>query len=391
MKVFIIGGFLGSGKTTTVLKLIKKMAADNKRAALIVNEVGEIGIDGSALEVAGIPSKEITNGCICCSLIYSLRVTVSELADIYKPDILIVEPTGLSFPSQIRDELLRINVMMSFAPIITLVDVSRFTSEMNQIPKFVEQQLKEADIIGINKTDLADEEKIQAVETFLKEMNPDAYQIRMSARENESVDKLYRLMMAEGETVFNPIDAGGAEARSIVTEKANSIEVSNISAYSGLYHAHAQGGQGKQEGQGRQEGQGSQEGQGRQEGQGGLTVKDAGALLEQIVTTAGIEIAKLNSSFVGHIKMAVKVDDTLIKVSQTAGPDDRQIEAEYILQEKIENNGEYELRYLSAVTNVKKAALEEIANNAISAALTAKNLTFKKQASEGDLKKPILL
>ncbi|MCL2549850.1 MAG: GTP-binding protein [Methanimicrococcus sp.] len=362
MKVFIIGGFLGSGKTTTVLKLIKKMAADNKRVALIVNEVGEVGIDGNALEVAGIPSKEITNGCICCSLIYSLKVTVSELADIYKPDILIMEPTGLSFPSQIRDELLGMNVMMSFAPIITLVDVSRFTAEMNQIPKFVEQQLREADVIGINKTDLAGEEKIQSVETFLKDMNPDAYQIRMSAKENESVDKLYRLMMTEGETVFNPIDAGGAEAKSKVTERTNSIEVSNISACSGLYHAG-----------------------------GKLSVKDAGALLEGIVTAAGMEITKLNPSFVGHIKMTVKVEDTLIKVSQTAGPDDRLIEAEYIPQEKIENGGKYELRFLAAVTNVKKAALEDIVNDSVSVFLSEKNLAFEKQVLESDSKKPILL
>jgi len=362
MKVFIIGGFLGSGKTTTVLKLIKKMAADKKRVALIVNEVGEIGIDGSALEVAGIPSKEITDGCICCSLIYSLRVTVSELSDIYKPDILIMEPTGLSFPSQIRDELLRMNVMMAFAPIITLVDVSRFTAEMNQMPEFVKQQLREAEIIGINKTDLAGVEKIKSIETFLKEMNPDAYQIRMSAKEDESIDQLYQLMMAESETIFNPIDAGDAAIKSKVTEKMNSIEVSNVSTCSGLYHA-----------------------------KGELTVKSAGALLEEIVTAAGIEIAKANPSFVGHIKMAVKVEETLIKVSQTAGPDDRQIEAEYIPQERIENNGKYELRFLAAVTNVKKAILEETMDNMIGVFLPAKNLTFEKQASKSGSKKPILL
>ena len=362
MKVFIIGGFLGSGKTTTVLKLIQKMAADKKRVALIVNEVGEIGIDGSALEVAGIPSKELTDGCICCSLIYSLRVTVSELADIYKPDILIMEPTGLSFPSQIRDELLGMNVMMSFAPIITLVDVSRFTAEMNQMPAFVKQQLSEAEIIGINKTDLATDEKIRSVETFLKEMNPDAYQIRMSAKESESVDKLYQLMMAESETIFNPIDAGDAVAKSKVTEKMNSIEVSNVSTYSGLYHA-----------------------------KGELTAKSAGALLEEIITAAGIEVAKVNPSFVGHIKMAVKVEETFVKVSQTAGPDDRQIEAEYIPQDWIENNGEYELRFLAAVTNVKKTVLKEIIDNTVSDFLSAKNLVFEKQVLEGGSKKPILL
>ncbi|MDV0445399.1 hypothetical protein MmiAt1_09760 [Methanimicrococcus sp. At1] len=365
MRIFLIGGFLGSGKTTTVLKLIDRLAADGKKAALIVNEVGEIGIDGKTLETAGIPSKELTNGCICCSLVINLRITVSEIADIYNPDILIMEPTGLSFPSQIRDELLNMNVMMSFAPVVTLVDVSRFTAEMNQIPKFVEQQLKEAEIIGINKIDLADEEKIKGIEAFLKEMNPDAYTLRMSAANDEAVDKLYELMMRESEETVSLIDAE-KESKPRVTENLNSIEISNVSTFSGLYKI-----------------------------KGELTAKSAGALLENIISAVGAEISNVNRSFVGHIKMAVKVDGTLVKVSQTAGADDRKIEAEYIQQEKDsesnETGGNYELRFLAAVTNVKKEKLEEIIDQSVSVFLTAKKLPFEKQAIKSESKKPIVL
>lgn len=363
MRVLLIGGFLGSGKTTTVLKLIDKLTADGKKVALIVNEVGEIGIDGETLETAGIPSKELTNGCICCSLVINLRITVSEIADIYAPDILIMEPTGLSFPSQIRDELLNMNVMMSFAPVVTLVDVSRLTAEMNQIPKFVEQQLREAEIIGINKIDLADEDKIKSIESFLKEMNPDAYTMRMSAaNDGGAIDKLYELLMREGEETVSMIDVSGKEPKSKVTEKLNSIEISNVSTCSGLYKA-----------------------------SGELTVKSAGKLLENIIAAVGAEISTVNKSFVGHVKMAVKVDDTLVKVSQTAGADDRKIEAEYIRQEKTENNGIYELRFLAAVTNVKKEKLEEIIDQSVSVFLTAKKLAFEKQVLKEGTKKPIVL
>jgi len=363
MRVFLIGGFLGSGKTTTVLKLINKLTADGKKVALIVNEVGEIGIDGETLETAGIPSKELTNGCICCSLVINLRITVSEIADIHNPDILIMEPTGLSFPSQIRDELLNMNVMMSFAPVVTLIDVSRLTAEMNQIPKFVEQQLKEAEIIGINKIDLADEDKIKSMEIFLKEMNPDAYQMRMSAANDDgaAVDKLYELLMREGEETVSMIDAG-KEPKSKVTENLNSIEISNVSTYSGLYKT-----------------------------SGKLTVKSAGKLLENIITAAGAEISKVNPSFVGHVKMAVKVDDTLVKVSQTAGADDREIEAEYIQQEKTENTGNYELRFLAAVTNVKKEKLEEIIDQSVTVFLASKKLAYEKQILKDESRKPIVL
>jgi len=308
MKVFIIGGFLGSGKTTTILKLIKKMAANDKRVALIVNEIGEIGVDGETLEVAGIPSREITKGCICCTMKLGLRETIKELANVYKPDILMMEPTGLAFPNQIREDLLDLDIMMTFAPIVTLVDAVRFKAELSQIPKFVGQQLREAEVIGINKIDLADEEKITATEAFLKEMNPKSHIFRMSAAKNDdAVNQIYDWIMKDGKTIQELLDRFENGEK---METLNSIEISNVGAHSSRYHIC-----------------------------GDLTVKSAGSLFEMVVTAVGREVAQINPSFVGHIKMAIKIGDTLVKVSQTSAPNDTQIKAEYIPQDKIENNG----------------------------------------------------
>ncbi|MDR0766914.1 MAG: GTP-binding protein [Methanosarcinales archaeon] len=350
MRVFLIGGFLGSGKTTTVLKLIERLIADDKKVAMIVNEVGEIGIDGAALETAGIPSKEIAGGCICCTLVINLRHTVTEIAKIYNPDILIIEPTGLSFPNQIRDELLGMNVMMSFAPVVTLIDASRFIREMDQIPNFIESQLNESEIIAINKIDLVTEEQIKSIESLLKEKYPDAYTMRMSATTDDAaVDKIYKMIIREGEEFISRIDTEG-RPKSKVTEKLNSIEISNVTRYSGIYNV-----------------------------SGKLTVKSAGTLLENLVGAVGMEISKINPSFVGHIKMAIKVDDTFVKVSQTAGTDDRKVEAEYIKQEMTENNGKYELRFLASATNVPKDKVVEIVDQSMNIFLTAKKLTFEKE------------
>lgn len=350
MRVFLIGGFLGSGKTTVVLKLIERLLADGKKVAMIVNEVGEVGIDGTMLETAGIPSKELAGGCICCTLVINLRITVTEISKVHNPDILIIEPTGLSFPNQIREELLEMNVMMSFAPVVTLIDASRFMTEMDEIPNFMEHQLNESEIIGINKIDLVNEEKIKNLESLLKEKYPDVYTMRMSATNDDaSIDKIYDLIIREGEETVSKIDTKG-RPKPKVTEKKNSIEISNVTRYSGLYHI-----------------------------SGKLTVKSAGTLLENIVSAVGMEITKINPSFVGHIKMAIKVDDTFIKVSQTAGTDDRKIGAEYITQEKTENNEKYELRFLASATNVKTEQIEEIVDQAIDVFLTAKKLTFEKQ------------
>jgi hypothetical protein len=170
-----------------------------------------------------------------------------------------------------------------------------------------------------------------------------------AANDNASIDKIYELIMREGEETISRIDTQG-RPKPKVTEKKNSIEISNVTRYSGLYNI-----------------------------SGNLTVKSTGTLLENIVSAVGMEITKINPSFVGHIKMAIKIDDTFVKVSQTAGTDNRKVEAEYIKQEKTENNENYELRFLASATNVKKEQIEEIVDQTINIFLTAKKLTFKKQ------------
>lgn len=361
MKVFLIGGFLGSGKTTTVLKFIDRVAADGKKAALIINEVGEVGIDDAALEAAGISSKELTAGCICCTLVINLRDTVTEIARVRNPDVLIIEMPGLALPSHVRDELLEMNVMMSLAPVITLIDASRFTVGLSHVPNFTEHQLNEAEIIVINKTDLVDEEKIQSIESFLKQMNPDAHVMRMSAvNEEAAVDKLYELVMRESEETVSRIDMPKG-LKPHVTEEWTSFEVSNITECSELYTV-----------------------------SGELTAENAAALLKNIISVIGAEISKVNISFGGHIQMTAQVGDTLVKVSQTEENNDGKIEIEYLKQGKTEKPGNYELHFSAAVTNVKKDKIEEIADQSVNIFLAAKKLTVEKQIQKSGANKPIV-
>lgn len=347
MRVLLIGGFLGSGKTTMVLKLIDRLAADGKKIALIINELGEVGIDDATLEKIGISSKELTNGCICCTLAANLRVTVSEIVKIRDPDILIIEPPGLALAYQVRDELLAIDVTMSFAPLVTLIDASRFEG-ISHIPNFTDHQYNEAEIIGINKADLVDEEKIKSIETFLKKKNPDVYTVRMSATGDDAViDKIYDMLMRKGEKTVSRIDMSAGQ-KPVVTEKANSIEVSNVTAYLGRYSV-----------------------------SGELTVKSVGTLLENIVGVVGMEISKVNRYSVGHVKMTVKVDETLVKVSQRTGGS--KAETEYITSEKAEGGSSYELCILAAATNVKEDDIAKIVDQTMKFFLEAKKLTFEKQ------------
>lgn len=361
MKVFLIGGFLGSGKTTTVLKLIDKLAADGKKAALIINEVGEVSIDDAVLEAAGIPSKELTTGCICCTLVINLRDTVTEIARVRNPDVLIIEMPGLALPSHVRDELLEMNVMMSLAPVVTLIDASRFTVGLSHVPNFTEHQLSEAEIIVINKTDLVDEAKIESIESFLKKENPDAYIMRMSAVNGDAaIDKMYELIMREGKENVSRIDMlKGLKPK--VTEELTSIELSNITECSESYAV-----------------------------SGELTAENAAALLKNIISVIGAEISNINVSFGGHIQMTMQVGDILVRVSQTEENNDGKIEIEYIKQEKTEKTGNYELLFSAAVTNVKKDEIEKIADQSVNIILAAKKLAVEKTNPKNEMKPPIV-
>jgi len=79
MLTLVVGGFLGSGKTTTIINTGKYLVDKGHKVAIIVNEIGEIGIDGDIIKKFGFDTKEITNGCICCSLKMGLRSTVITL------------------------------------------------------------------------------------------------------------------------------------------------------------------------------------------------------------------------------------------------------------------------------------------------------------------------
>ena len=94
MKIDIVSGFLGAGKTTLIKKLIKEAYAGEK-VVLIENEFGEIGIDGGFLQEAGINITEMNSGCICCSLVGDFSKALNEVAEQYAPDRIIIEPSGV--------------------------------------------------------------------------------------------------------------------------------------------------------------------------------------------------------------------------------------------------------------------------------------------------------
>jgi G3E family GTPase len=191
MEIIQIAGFLGSGKTTAILSITKRLMEKGYKVSIIVNEIGDIAIDGKVMEVSGIKVKEVLGGCICCELAINLSQTIKIIMDEYKPDIVIIEPTGLASPSQIRESINMLN-KVNFKPIITLVDIQLMDEFLNdeQIRGIITRQIKDADVLAINKIDVVEDKLLLSYEQILKSLNPSAKLVKISALKNIGIDEL---------------------------------------------------------------------------------------------------------------------------------------------------------------------------------------------------------
>ena len=107
MKTIILGGFLGSGKTTVLLQLAKYITAkpDFPQVVILENEIGAVGVDNEILEGAALAVESVFSGCICCTGAVDLIDAVQTIESQYEPDWLIVEATGMAQPSSIQTNL----------------------------------------------------------------------------------------------------------------------------------------------------------------------------------------------------------------------------------------------------------------------------------------------
>ena len=155
---FIITGFLGVGKTTMLTNTVKKHFSD-KKVAIVVNEFGDIGIDGDILSNVYSEVLEISEGCICCQLAEEFESGVIEIMNKYNPEIIFVETSGASEPFPIF--LSMQNLGIAVEGVICVVDSKNINSyQDNSTAKY---QIGGSNIIVLNKTDLVTEDELEIV------------------------------------------------------------------------------------------------------------------------------------------------------------------------------------------------------------------------------------
>jgi len=192
LKIVQIAGFLGSGKTTTIIALSNIIARKNKKLAIIVNEIGEIPVDARIINEYGLKVREIGGGCICCELLVNLVYTLEELRKFYNPDIVMIEPSGVAIPSSIDESIKMIKNDIEKGPIIVIFDGERGEELLldDELSKFIKRQLINANIIAINKIDVINEDKIKYYEELLRAINPNAIILKISAKNGIGLELL---------------------------------------------------------------------------------------------------------------------------------------------------------------------------------------------------------
>lgn len=172
-KVFLITGFLGSGKTTFLNRIIKTFPKDRK-LMILMNEFGEIGIDGTLIEGEDLDIMEISKGSIFCVCVKTDFIKgLNQIAKDIQPDILLIESTGVANPSDLKRDLTLpfFKERFRFAEQFCVIDAVHFTEEY-EVFSSVEKQIASSTVFIINKVDLADPVQVQAVKALVGRHHP---------------------------------------------------------------------------------------------------------------------------------------------------------------------------------------------------------------------------
>lgn len=175
--IYILSGFLGSGKTTLLQRLIAKWKREGLRPAVIMNEIGEVNLDGLMIGPE-IPMAEMLGGCICCTIRSDLSTQLYELIQEEKPDVVVIEATGAANPLEIFDAVSESSLLLKLdiRPMITVVDAAHlaalYEAQQGKTYRLMIEQIRCGSWLILNKTDLVTAEQLSELLDLLQRLNP---------------------------------------------------------------------------------------------------------------------------------------------------------------------------------------------------------------------------
>lgn len=196
-KLYLVTGFLGAGKTTFLKNFIRLF--EGQRMHIIVNEYGKEGIDGQLLRELGTVLDEINNGSIFCSCRLDKFEEVLQKALGMNPDVIIIEASGLSNPTNVRKIMAQEDKFpgLEYMGSICLLDAKRF-HKVYKTAAVVKKQIGISEIILINKTDLATQEELDNIHRTVREHRPDipVYETSFGVIQDEWLDEMKMPLLA---------------------------------------------------------------------------------------------------------------------------------------------------------------------------------------------------
>lgn len=175
--IYILSGFLGSGKTTLLQRLIAEWKREGLRPAVIMNEIGEVNLDGLMIGPE-IPMAEMLGGCICCTIRSDLSTQLYELIQEEKPDVVVIEATGAANPMEIFDAVSESSLLLKLdiRPMITVVDAAHlavlYEAQQGKTYRLMIEQIRCGSWLILNKIDLVTAEQLSGLLDLLQRLNP---------------------------------------------------------------------------------------------------------------------------------------------------------------------------------------------------------------------------
>ena len=174
--VYILSGFLGSGKTTLLQRLLDHWKNQGLRPAVVMNELGEVNLDGLLVEQT-VPMAELLGGCICCSIRSDLSTELATLIKKESPDVVVIEATGAANPLEIVDGVTEISLYqkVELKSLITVVDAAHllelYRAQQGQTYRLMQEQIRCASVLLLNKIDRVTAEEAEEVNAVLRKWN----------------------------------------------------------------------------------------------------------------------------------------------------------------------------------------------------------------------------